>query len=82
MLVLIISDRRRSGTSYAITLLGGVLRLFQMPAAQSTVADTLSADRISNGAVLTNMERNLTTVVGPLIGRILFQWIGPSVSAP
>ena len=41
------------------------------------VADTLSEDRISNGAALTNMGRNLTTVVGPLIGGILFQRLGP-----
>ena len=77
MLVLIISDRLEVWHIYAITLLGGVIRLFQMPAAQSMVADTLSEDRISNGAALTNMGRNLTTVVGPLIGGILFQRLGP-----
>ncbi len=78
MLALIISDRLEVWHIYAITLLGGVIRLFQMPAAQSMVADTLSADRISNGAALTNVGRNLTTVVGPLIGGILFQSLGPS----
>ena len=77
MLLLIISGRLEVWHIYAITLLGGVIRLFQMPAAQSMVADTLSADRISNGAALTNMGRNLTTVVGPLIGGIIFQGLGP-----
>ena len=77
MVVLIISDRLEVWHLYAITLLGGVIRLFQMPAAQSMVADTLSEDRISNGAALTNMGRNLTTVIGPLIGGILFQRLGP-----
>ena len=77
MLVLIVTDRLEVWHIYVITLLGGVIRLFQMPAAQSMVADTLSEDRISNGAALTNMGRNLTTVVGPLIGGILFQRLGP-----
>ena len=77
MLVLIISGRLEVWHIFAITLIGGVVRLFQMPAAQSMVADTLSEDRISNGAALTNMGRNLTTVVGPMIGGILFQAFGP-----
>ena len=77
MLVLIISERLEVWHIFAMTLTGGVIRLFQMPAAQSLVADTLSEDRISNGAALTNMGRNLTTVVGPMVGGILFQTFGP-----
>ncbi len=51
--------------------------MFQMPASQALVGDTLPEDRISNGAALTTMGMNLNTVVGPLIGGFLFQAIGP-----
>ena len=62
---------------FALVLAGGMVRLFQMPASQSLVADILPRDRISNGAALTTMGMNLNTVVGPLIGGFLFQAIGP-----
>ena len=61
---------------FALVLAGGMVRLFQMPAAQSLVADILPRDRISNGAALTTMGMNLNTVVGPLIGGFLLQVIG------
>ena len=62
---------------FALVLAGGMVRLFQMPAAQSLVADILPTDRIANGAALTTMGMNLNTVVGPLIAGFLFQAIGP-----
>ena len=62
---------------FGLVLSGGMVRLFQMPAAQALVADTLPEDRISNGAALTTMGMNLNTVAGPLIGGFLFRGIGP-----
>ena len=77
MLVLIISGRLEVWHIFAMTLAGGLVRMFQMPAAQSLVADTLTSDRISNGVALTIMGRNLATIVGPLVGGFLFQISGP-----
>ena len=77
MVALILTGLLEVWHIFAITMVGGLVRMFQMPAAQSLVADTLSEDRIANGAALTTMGRNLSTIVGPLVGGILFQVIGP-----
>ena len=77
MFALLWSGRLEVWHIFALVLAGGMVRLFQMPASQSLVADILPRDRISNGAALTTMGMNLNTVVGPLIGGFLFQAIGP-----
>ena len=77
MLALLLSGRLEVWHIFALVLSGGMVRLFQMPAAQALVADTLPEDRISNGAALTTMGMNLNTVAGPLIGGFLFRGIGP-----
>jgi MFS family permease len=64
MISLILSGFLEVWHIFTITLAAGLVRMFQMPAAQSLVADTLTADRISNGAALTSMGMNLSTIVG------------------
>jgi len=78
MLVLIMSGFLEIWHIFAITLVGGLVRIFQMPAAQSLVADTLPDNRVANGTALTIMGRNLSTILGPLIGGVFFQIGGPS----
>lgn len=77
MLALLFSGRLEVWHLFALVLTGGMIRLFQMPSAQSLVADILPEDRISNGAALTTMGMNLNTVVGPLVGGFLFEAAGP-----
>ncbi|MCI0846663.1 MAG: MFS transporter [Chloroflexi bacterium] len=77
MFALLVSDLLEVWHIFALVLVGGLVRLFQMPASQSLIGDILPADRLSNGAALTTMGMNLNTVVGPLIGGFLFQVIGP-----
>ena len=77
MFTLLQSGRLEMWHIFALVLVGGLVRLFQMPASQSLVGDILPTDRISNGAALTTMGMNLNTIVGPLIGGFLFQSIGP-----
>ncbi len=77
MFTLLQSGRLEVWHIFALVLVGGLVRLFQMPASQSLVGDILPADRISNGAALTTMGMNLNTIVGPLISGFLFQSIGP-----
>jgi MFS family permease len=62
---------------FGIAVVAGMVRVFQMPAAQAMVADTLPADRIANGAAFNNLGRNIAMLVGPLVGGILFHTAGP-----
>ncbi|MBM3941317.1 MAG: MFS transporter [SAR202 cluster bacterium] len=76
MLGLILSGTLEVWHIFALTLVGGLVRMFQTPSAQSLVADTLAPERIANGAALTTMGRNLATIVGPLAGGVLFEASG------
>ena len=77
MLVLILSGLLEMWHIFLIAITVGMVRVFQMPAAQSLVADTLPADRLSNGAAFNTLGRNLAMLIGPLVGGILFKSFGP-----
>ncbi len=62
---------------FAITLAGGLARIFQMPAVQSLAADSVSQDRIGNSVALTTTGMNFTLIAGPLVGGWLFDLTGP-----
>ena len=62
---------------FVITLITGMVRLFQMPASQALVADTLPADRLVNGAAFSTLGMNLAMIVGPLLAGVLFKAFGP-----
>lgn len=76
MLVLILSGRLETWHIFAVAVVAGMVRVFQMPAAQSLVADTLPQDRIGNGAAFNNLGRNIAMLIGPLVGGILFNSFG------
>jgi predicted MFS family arabinose efflux permease len=77
MLTLILSDRLEVWQIFVIAMLAGSVRVFQMPSAQSLVADTLPPDRIGNGAAFNHVGMNIGMLVGPLVGGILFKAYGP-----
>jgi MFS family permease len=77
MLALIMSGWLAVWHIFALTFLVGLARLFQMPAAQSLAADSVTEDRVSNAMALTNTGMNLTLIIGPLIGGFLFDQFGP-----
>ena len=62
---------------FAITLGAGLIRIFQMPTSQALIGDTLPPDKISNGAALSSMAQNLSTILGPFIGGLLYKAWGP-----
>ena len=62
---------------FAITLGAGLVRIFQMPSAQALIGDTLPPDKISNGAALSSMAQNLSTILGPFVGGLLYKTWGP-----
>jgi predicted MFS family arabinose efflux permease len=77
MLALILGGYLEVWHIFAITLAGGLARIFQMPAVQSLAADSVSQDKLANGVALTTMGMNLTLIFGPLLGGILFETMGP-----
>lgn len=77
MLALILAGRLEVWHIFAITMFMGMIRLFQMPTAQSLVADTLPNERLSNGAAFNTIAMNLAMLVGPVVGGILFKAFGP-----
>ena len=80
MLVLILSGLLEMWHIFLIAVTSGMVRVFQMPAAQSLVADTLPEDRIGNGAAFNTLGRNIAMLIGPLVGGILFKSFGPQGS--
>ena len=77
MLALILGGWLEVWHIFAITLVAGMVRIFQMPSAQSLVADTLPDDLVGNGAALTTVGMNIAVIVGPLVGGLLFKAYGP-----
>ena len=77
MLALILTDLLEVWHIFAITLLMGVVRLFQMPVAQSLVADTLPRERVNNGAAFNTVAMNIAMLCGPVIGGLLYKGFGP-----
>ena len=77
MLLLILSGLLETWHIFLIAVIAGMVRVFQMPAAQSLVADTLPQDRIGNGAAFNTLGRNIAMLIGPLAGGVLFKSAGP-----
>ncbi len=77
MLLLILSGQLETWHIFLIAVIAGMVRVFQMPAAQSLVADTLPQDRIGSGAAFNTLGRNIAMLIGPLVGGILFNSFGP-----
>ncbi len=77
MLALILTGRLEVWHIFAITLFMGVIRLFQMPVAQSLVGDTLPRERLNNGAAFNTIAMNIAMLCGPVIGGVLFKGFGP-----
>ena len=77
MLMLILSGLLEMWHIFLIAVTAGMVRVFQMPAAQSLVADTLPQDRIGNGVAFNTLGRSLAMLIGPLVGGILFKGFGP-----
>ena len=80
MLVLILTGLLQVWHIFAITLTMGMVRLCQMPVAQSLVADTLPPERLGHGAAFNTVAMNIAMLCGPVIGGFLFKEFGPQGS--
>jgi predicted MFS family arabinose efflux permease len=77
MLALILTGRLEVWHIFAITMVMGMARIFQMPSAQSMIADTLPPEKIGNGAAFNTVAMNIAMLIGPLAGGQLFKAYGP-----
>ena len=76
LVVLIATDLLDVWHIFVITLVAGMVRLFQMPASQALVADTLPEDRLMGGVAFSTLGMNLAMIIGPLLGGVLFKVSG------
>ena len=77
MITLILTGLLEVWHIFAITMIMGMARIFQMPSAQSMIGDTLPSEKLSNGAAFTTVAMNIAMLGGPLIGGLLFKAYGP-----
>ncbi len=77
VVVLLLTDLLEVWHLFAMTVTAGLFRIFQMPSAQALIADTLPEDKISNGAAMSSMGMNISTILGPLAGGLLYAKLGP-----
>ncbi|MBM11938.1 MAG: hypothetical protein CL759_07690 [Chloroflexi bacterium] len=77
MLTLIATGLMEVWMVFAITLAVGLVRIFQMPTAQSLAVDSVEPERTSNAIALASAGMNIALLAGPLLGGILFDLVGP-----
>ncbi len=66
-----------SGPVLAITFCLGIGTAFIWPAWQAAMSGLVEPEEVEAAATLNNLSYNLSAVIGPALGGILFGWIGP-----
>jgi MFS family permease len=77
MAVLAISGRASAGPVLALTFCLGTGSAFMWPAWQASMSGLVEPDEVEAAATLGNLSYNVSAVLGPALGGILFNWIGP-----
>ena len=77
MALLVWSGKVASGPVLAITFCLGVGTAFIWPAWQAAMSGLVEPDEVEAAATLNNLSFNLSAIVGPALGGLLFGWIGP-----
>ena len=80
MTLLVLSGNIQTWHIFLATALTGLARIFDMPARQALVADSVPVNNISNAVALNNSGRNLMQIAAPVTGGILFSVVGPAGS--
>ena len=80
MFTLIAADLIEVWHVFAIAFLGGLARIFDQPARQALVADSVGASQLSSGLALNIAGMNMTMIAGPILGGALFAIFGPEGS--
>jgi predicted MFS family arabinose efflux permease len=74
---LVMSGRASSGPVLAVTFCLGVGSAFMWPAWQAALSGLVEPDEVEAAATLNNLSYNVAAILGPALGGILFNWIGP-----
>lgn len=61
-----------------LTFCIGVGTAFVWPAWQAAMSGLVEPDEVEAAATLNNLSYNLSAIIGPALGGVLFGWIGPS----
>jgi predicted MFS family arabinose efflux permease len=61
-----------------LTFCIGVGTAFVWPAWQAAMSGLVDPDEVEAAATLNNLSYNLSAIIGPALGGLLFGWIGPS----
>ncbi len=77
MILLIVTDFIEVWHIFVITLGSGLARVFQMPTAQSLAVDSVEPERIPNAVALISAAMNISLIIGPIFGGVLFDLVGP-----
>lgn len=62
----------------ALTFMLGTGSAFMWPAWQATTSSLVEAHEVEAAASLNNLSYNAAATLGPALGGVLFQWIGPA----
>ena len=80
MTLLVVSNNIETWHIFLATALTGLARIFDMPARQALVADSVPLAKVSNAVALNNSGRNLMQIAAPVTGGVLFSLVGPAGS--
>ena len=78
MALLVSTGSVSSGPVLAITFCIGIGTAFVWPAWQAAMSGLVEPGEVEAAATLNNLSYNLSAIVGPALGGLLFGWIGPS----
>jgi len=77
MALLVWSGNVSSGPVLAITFCLGIGTAFIWPAWQAAMSSLIDPEEVEAAATLNNLSYNLSAILGPAVGGLLFGWIGP-----
>jgi predicted MFS family arabinose efflux permease len=74
---LVISGHASIGPVLAVTFCLGIGSAFMWPAWQAALSGLVEPDEVEAAATLNNLSYNVSAILGPALGGVLFSWIGP-----
>jgi predicted MFS family arabinose efflux permease len=77
MAALVISGHATAAPVLALTFCLGTGSAFMWPAWQASMSGLVEPDELEAAATLNNLSYNVAAILGPALGGILFNWIGP-----
>lgn len=61
---------------FVLMAIGGLMRACEWPIQQTLIADLIREEELANGVALINAATNITSVIGPLVGGVVFAQFG------